>query len=73
MTGEPHPPPGAVVTYLNPDVLDPAAFVRGVVLGEAVIDPETDHAWVPVLRPGRTVSILDAASIVEVQPSVHER
>ncbi|MEU4805649.1 hypothetical protein [Actinosynnema sp. NPDC023587] len=68
MTGKPSPTPGAVVTYLNPDVHDPTTFVHGVIIGESVIDPETCRAWVPVLRPGRALSILDTANIVEVQP-----
>ncbi|MEV0674991.1 hypothetical protein AB0I60_00570 [Actinosynnema sp. NPDC050436] len=72
MTATPCPPPGALVTYLNPDVLDPAAFIHGVVIGEPVLDPETTHLWVAVLRPGRDLSVVDSANIVEVQPRVRD-
>jgi len=55
---------GAIVTYLDPDVFAPAAFARGVYLGADIIDPETERLWVSVLRPDRTVLVLDAANIV---------
>ncbi|MEU7481562.1 hypothetical protein AB0A63_36690 [Lentzea sp. NPDC042327] len=58
---------GAVVTYLNPDVLHPTVYLRGVVVGPHVVDPQTSHVWVPVLRPDRTISVLDIANIVAVQ------
>lgn len=63
------PQRGAIVTYLNPDVLAPEAFLTGVVTGAHVVDPETGRAWVSVLLPDRTTFVLDAANIVEVQPS----
>ncbi|MFD1147298.1 hypothetical protein [Saccharothrix hoggarensis] len=66
MATTPCPQRGAIVTYLNPDVLAPTAFLRGVVIGDHVVDPETSHAWVPVLLPGRTVSVLDTRNIIEV-------
>ncbi|MEU4744357.1 hypothetical protein AB0G02_28395 [Actinosynnema sp. NPDC023658] len=69
MATTPRPDRGAVITFLNPDVLNPAAFLRGVVIGPPVVDPQTAHAWVPVLLPDRTVSVLDTRNIIEVQPS----
>lgn len=63
------PDPGAIVTYLNPDVSDPVAFVLGVVSGAHVVDPQTKRTWVPVLRPDCSTFVLDAANIVEVLPS----
>ncbi|MFI9005668.1 hypothetical protein ACIGNX_00355 [Actinosynnema sp. NPDC053489] len=64
----PNPDRGAIVTYLNPDVLDPTAFLRGVVVGDHVVDPQTSHAWVPVLLPDCTMCVLDARNIIEVHP-----
>ncbi|MFT7840236.1 hypothetical protein Q5530_29185 [Saccharothrix sp. BKS2] len=64
------PQRGSIVTYLNPDVFAPEAFLTGVVTGTPLVDPETDRAWVSVLLPGRTTFVLDAANIVEVRPSV---
>ena len=64
----PCPGRGAVVTYLNPDALHPTAVLRGVVLGEHVVDPETSHLWVPVMLPASTVSVLDTANIMQVEP-----
>ncbi|PWK84619.1 hypothetical protein C8D88_108234 [Lentzea atacamensis] len=58
---------GAVVTYLNPDVMHPSVYVRGVVIGTHVVDPQTSHTWVPIMRPDRTISVLDTANIVNVQ------
>jgi hypothetical protein len=69
MATKPCPGRGAVITYLNPDVMHPAAYVRGVVIGTHVIDPQTSHAWVPVMRLDGTVSVLDASIIVDVQGS----
>lgn len=69
MATTPCPERGAIVTYLNPDALNPTAFLRGVVIGSPVVDPQTSHAWVPVLLPDRTVSVLDTRNIIEVQPS----
>ncbi|GGP75339.1 hypothetical protein [Saccharothrix coeruleofusca] len=66
MAPTPRPARGAIVTYLNPDVLDPAPFLRGVISGTPVVDPETARHWVPVRRPDRSVVVLDAANIVEV-------
>jgi hypothetical protein len=60
---------GAIVTFLNPDVLAPAAFVRGVITGTSVVDPETGRLWVSVQRPDRTTLVLDAANITQVLPS----
>jgi hypothetical protein len=62
----PCPERGAIVTYLNPDVLHPAIYVRGVVIGAHVVDPQTSRAWVPVMLPDRSVSVLDTAHIVDV-------
>ncbi|MGM1057982.1 hypothetical protein [Saccharothrix sp. Mg75] len=59
---------GAVVTYLDPDVFAPSAFGRGVVVGPVLVDPFTERAWVPVLRPDRTTLVLDIANIIEVVP-----
>ncbi|WP_433260077.1 hypothetical protein ACQPZF_22985 [Actinosynnema sp. CS-041913] len=69
MTYTPRPDRGAIVTYLNPNVFDPDVFPYGVITGPHVVDPETDRTWVPVLRPDRTMVVLDAANIVEVRPS----
>ncbi|MFD0206264.1 MULTISPECIES: hypothetical protein [Saccharothrix] len=69
MDSTPRPDCGAIITYLNPDALDPTAFLRGVVIGAYVVDPETSHAWVPVLLPDRTLSVLDTRNIIEVQAS----
>ncbi|GAA1284335.1 hypothetical protein [Saccharothrix xinjiangensis] len=63
------PQPGSIVTYLNPDVLAPETFLTGVVLGAHVVDPETDRSWLSLLLPDRSTFVLDAANIVEVQPS----
>ncbi len=65
----PRPEHGAIVTYLNPDVLDPTAFLRGIVIGAHVVDPRTSRAWVPVLLPDGTLSVLDARNIIEVHTS----
>jgi hypothetical protein len=67
MATKPCPGRGAVVTYLNPDVMHPSVYVRGVVIGAHVVDPETSRAWVPVLRSDRTISVLDTANIVNVR------
>ncbi|MET9230079.1 hypothetical protein [Lentzea sp. NPDC003310] len=64
MPTTPRPGRGAVITYLNPDATHPVAFLRGVVLGPHVVDPETGHLWVPVLLPDRTTSVLDTVNIV---------
>ena len=64
------PQRGSIVTYLNPDVLAPEAFLTAVVTGAHLVDPETDRAWVTVMLPDRTTFVLDAANIVEVQPSI---
>jgi hypothetical protein len=69
MATKPCPGRGAVIIYLNPDVMHPSVYMRGVVVGTHVVDPETSHAWVPVMRSDRTVSVLDAATIVEVEGS----
>lgn len=60
------PDRGAVVTYLNPDALDPSAFLCGVVIGAHVVDPKTSHAWVPVLLADGEVCVLDTRHIIEV-------
>lgn len=71
MATKPCPGRGAVVTYLNPDVMHPCVYVRGVVLGAHVVDPQTSHAWVPIMRFDRTVSVLDTSNIVTVhEPEV---
>ncbi|MEU4445230.1 hypothetical protein AB0K14_23375 [Actinosynnema sp. NPDC050801] len=57
---------GAVVTFLDPDVSAPSAFGRGVVVGPVLVDPFTERAWVPVLRPDRSTLVLAIANIVEV-------
>jgi hypothetical protein len=67
----PCPDRGAVVVYLNPDVLHPVAVLSGVVLGPPVVDPETSHLWVPVLPPDSTVSVLDTVNIMQVEPPEH--
>lgn len=64
----PCPGRGAVITFLNPDVLHPAAVLSGVVLGTHVVDPETSHLWIPVLLPDSTISVLDTANIMQVEP-----
>lgn len=69
MATKPCPGRGAVVTYLNPDVMHPSVYMRGVVIGKYVVDPETSHAWVPVIRTDGTVSVLDANTIVDVEGS----
>lgn len=66
MAPTPCPARGAIVTYLNPDVLDPNPFLRGVISGAPVVDPETSRPWVPVQRPDRATDVLDVANIVEV-------
>lgn len=65
----PCPDRGAIVTYLNPDVMHPTVYVRGVVVGAHLVDPQTSHKWVPVMRPDRTVSVLDTTNIIKVQPA----
>jgi hypothetical protein len=65
----PRPEHGAIITYLNPDVHDPIAFLRGVVIGSHVVDPQTSHTWVPVLLPDRTLAVLDTRNIIEVHPA----
>ena len=65
----PRPEHGAIVTYLNPDVHDPATFLCGIVVGAHVVDPQTSHAWVPVLLPDHTLSVLDTRNIIEVHTS----
>ncbi|WP_306746382.1 hypothetical protein [Saccharothrix yanglingensis] len=60
----PCPDRGSIVTYLNPDVLHPTVYVRGVVIGAHVVDPQTSRSWVPVMLPDRTVSVLDTAKII---------
>ncbi|MFD7660123.1 hypothetical protein ACFV4N_39610 [Actinosynnema sp. NPDC059797] len=67
MAPSPCPHLGAIVTYLNPDVMHPTVYVRGVVVGAHVVDPQTSHEWVPVMRPDRTVSVLDTANILNVR------
>ena len=59
---------GAVVTFLDPDVSAPSAFGRGVVVGPVLVDPFTERAWVPVLRPDRSTLVLAITNIVEVGP-----
>jgi hypothetical protein len=73
MARTPCPEHGMVVVYLNPDVLSPAAFLRAVVIGPSVVDPETGREWVPVLRPDRAVAVLDAATIARVLPPFGQR
>jgi hypothetical protein len=60
---------GAVVTYLNPDVMHPSVYMRGVVIGTHVVDPQTAHAWVPVIRVDGTVTVLDVSTIVDAEGS----
>ncbi|CCH32367.1 hypothetical protein ABZ816_24470 [Actinosynnema sp. NPDC047251] len=67
MTGQQHPAPGSIIVFLNPDAHESSVFIEGVVVGEPLTDPETSRPWVPVLRPGRMLSILDAANIVEAR------
>ncbi|MFC6091324.1 hypothetical protein [Saccharothrix lopnurensis] len=69
MATTPCPDPGAIVTYLNPDVLHPSVYVRGVVVGPHVVDPRTSHTWVPVMLPDGATSVLDTAHIIEVLPT----
>ncbi|WP_447002230.1 hypothetical protein ACRAKI_21100 [Saccharothrix isguenensis] len=57
---------GAVITFLDPDVSAPSAFGRGIVVGPVLVDPFTERAWVPVLRPDRSTLVLNIANIVEV-------
>ncbi|KOV85303.1 hypothetical protein [Nocardia sp. NRRL S-836] len=68
MATKPCPGRGAVITYLNPDVMHPSVYVRAVVIGVHVVDPLTSHTWVPVLRPDGAVLVLDTANIIKVQP-----
>ena len=67
MATTPCPGRGAVVTFLNPDVLHPTVYVRGVVIGAHVVDPETSRAWVPVMQVDRTISVLDTTNIIDVR------
>ncbi|CCH32605.1 hypothetical protein ABZ816_42390 [Actinosynnema sp. NPDC047251] len=67
MTSTPCPPTGAFVVYLNPDLLDPAPFVCGAVIGDSIVDPETRRPWVPVLGTGH-LALVDTADIVESTP-----
>lgn len=69
MSISPCPERGALVTYLNPDVLDPTVFLRGVVMGPHVEDPHTAHRWLPVLLPDRTIAVLDTRNIIAVHTS----
>ncbi|MEO6082794.1 MAG: hypothetical protein ABIQ18_06785 [Umezawaea sp.] len=69
MARTPCPEHGVVVVYLNPDVQSPTAFLRGLVVGPPVVDPHTDHDWVPVLRPDRAVHLVDTATIARVLPA----
>lgn len=69
MATTPCPGRGAIVIFLNPDVMHPAVYLRGVVIGAHVVDPQTSHAWVPVMRVDRTVSVLDTANIIKVRPA----
>ncbi|MBB5953748.1 hypothetical protein FHS29_000318 [Saccharothrix tamanrassetensis] len=73
MTHPSQPRRGAIVTYLNPNVLDPVVFAHGLITGPHVVDPETHRNWVPVLRPDHSTVVLDTANIVEVLPSRDDR
>ncbi|SES08570.1 hypothetical protein SAMN05216188_121105 [Lentzea xinjiangensis] len=69
MATKPCPSRGAIVTYLNPDVMHPSVYVRGVVIGTHVVDPQTAHTWVPVIRSDGTMLVLDTANIIKVAAS----
>lgn len=67
MPASPSPGLGRVITYFNPDALHPDAYVRGVVSGSHVVDPETGRSWVPVLLPNGSTTVLDTVNILRVQ------
>lgn len=69
----PCPDRGAIVSYLNPDVMHPTVYLRGVVVGAHVLDPQTSHMWVPVMRPDRRVSVVDTATIMNVRAAKFPR
>ncbi|MFL6119307.1 hypothetical protein [Actinophytocola sp.] len=60
---------GAIVTHLNPNAVEPTVFLRSVVTVAHVVDPDTGRVWVAVLRPDRTLFVLDAANIIDAVPS----
>ncbi|GHH40597.1 hypothetical protein [Lentzea cavernae] len=67
MSASQSPSSGSVITYLNPDAMHPDTYLRGVVAGPHVVDPETGHSWVPVLLPNRSTTVLDTVNIVRVR------
>jgi hypothetical protein len=67
MSGTHAPTRGTIITYLNPDGHG-RPFLRAVVSGPGIPDPETDLVWLPVhgtSRPG----LVDPDQIVDITPS----
>jgi hypothetical protein len=59
---------GSIVTYVDRDRDDRTVFQRAVALGPEICDPQTDQAWLPVLRPDRVVTMVDPVFVVDVLP-----
>jgi hypothetical protein len=64
----PHPPRGTIITYVDPDTTTTDLFQRAVVTGPGIPDPQTNHVWIPVLRPDRVAVLLDPAQVVDIRP-----
>lgn len=56
---------GTIITYVDhPD----RALVRAVAIGPELVDPETDTAWIPLVKPDCTATLADLRSITELAP-----
>lgn len=66
------PSPGTIVTYVDDrddDIVDGGTvFHRAVAVGTELVDPQNRRAWLPVIRSDGVVTLVDAASVVDVLP-----
>lgn len=64
-----HPSPGAVVTYLDDHADSGEELHRAVAAGPALDDPRTGETWVPLIRVDSVLTLVGAASVIDVSPS----
>lgn len=71
MAGQPHVEPGSIVIYVDPAADDAHLFRRAMCCGQAVPDPQTGIAWIPVTRgvtDGQIATLVEETLIVDVRP-----
>jgi hypothetical protein len=65
MTNAPMPCQGSIITYFASESRGPRVFRHAVVTGPPVIDPSTNHLWIPAFRAEGESTLIDVDCIVD--------